>query len=240
MFADTPASPVSPAAPPAAPQTPPAGTPPPASAAPSLEQAPAPAAPATAPDPGGDSSPAWLPARLERAEQAAVRKLLAELGLESTDALKAALAAGQQTKTADQQFQAELEKVRGEQKRLADALAQQTKAAEEQTATARRERINSALVAAAAKAGVQTPEDVILWATAQQGLIDPTKLLDKAEQPVADAIDAVIAKVKEARPGWFRVTPGSPSFRDGAAPPLDEKRKTAAAAEVDKRVRASF
>lgn len=107
----------------------------------------------------GESDPAWLPARLQRAEEAARKKLLADMGID--DPLKAK----QLIADAIQRHQDEMTEVQKAQARIAELepLAQQA------------ERIKQALEATVQKRIEALPED---WRDAVPAFSDPVQTLE--------------------------------------------------------------
>lgn len=185
----------------------------------------------TAPDKGGhggadtqtftqDQVNAIVGERARRASESAVAELLKTLGVENVDGLKALLTEAQQRKEAEmteaQKAQAEAEKARKEAEALKAALD-----AERQQRIA--DRRNARLVAAAHKAGMEVPDDIIVWA--QNYAADKLAAVTNDAGDVDEkAVEKLIAACKEARASWFKSNaPGTLSNADGRLPKPDSK-----------------
>lgn len=156
--------------------------------------------------------------RAKRAAEAAVAKLLADLGYEKPDDLKRDTTEYRKKrddeKTEAQKAQDDADQARKERDELKATLDNERK----QRVIDRR---NAAIESAATKARADVPRDVLVWAREYV----PTEL----EATVGDdgtvdekAVNAIIDKCKEARKGWFTGNaPGSPSNNDGRVPQPD-------------------
>lgn len=181
----------------------------------------------------GNSSTAWLAARLERAKSQAVKALLEELGVEDAKALKgqlAKLAELEQAQLTEQEklqnaLQAEQQKRETAEQKLAEMLSQMKRS---QAAAAIRE--------AARAANAQYPEDIVAWV--ERGDTDLTSLLDEDGNAKTEDIKGLIEQACKERPTWFGgQTPGSPSNEGGQMPEPDAKTQQQAQAETRSRLR---
>jgi len=150
--------------------------------------------------------------RAKRAAEAAVHKLLEQLGVAGVDDLKAQLEEARQRREAEmseaQKAAAEAERARKER----DALKAELEAERQQRIVDKR---NSRLVAAAQKAGMEAPDDIVVWAQtyAANAL---SAVVDESGAVSEQAVDKLVAACKAARPNWFRSSaPGAPSNADG-------------------------
>ena len=150
--------------------------------------------------------------RAKRAAEAAVHKLLEQLGVAGVDDLKAQLEEARQRREAEmseaQKAAAEAERARKER----DALKAELEAERQQRIVDKR---NSRLVAAAQKAGMEAPDDIVVWAQtyAANAL---SEVVDESGAVSEQAVDKLVAACKAARPNWFRSSaPGAPSNADG-------------------------
>jgi len=156
--------------------------------------------------------------RAKRAAEAAVNKLLEQLGVARVDDLKAQLEEARQRREAEmteaQKAAAEAERARKERDELKAALE-----AERQQRIA--EKRSARVIAAAQQAGAEVPEDVVVWAQtyapdALNAVVSDAGAVDSA------AVEKLIAACKAARPGWFRSSaPGTPSNADGRVPKVN-------------------
>lgn len=178
------------------------------------------AEPGTAPESAGkqqeaaSSDPAWLPERLARAQNAAIRRLLGDLGVESPEALKASL---EDYRKLRESQMTEAEKM----KAALEAAQQRAQAAEaslqEMQAQMRQREVHDAIRRAAQEAKARYPDDVIAWAQTAKGNLET--LLDKEGGVSPKAISSLIDEVRKARPEWFLTGgPGSPSNAGGHVP----------------------
>jgi hypothetical protein len=150
--------------------------------------------------------------RAKRAAEAAVHKLLEQLGVAGVDDLKAQLEEARQRREAEmseaQKAAAEAERARKER----DALKAELEAERQQRIVDKR---NSRLVTAAQRAGMEAPDDIVVWAqtyaaTALSAVVDESGAVSE------QAVDKLVAACKNARPNWFRSSaPGAPSNADG-------------------------
>jgi len=196
-----------------------------------------PTAPGTAPDKGGND-PAWLPDRLARAEESAVKKFLQSIGAESADDLKSRLTALQtfeeenQTalEHAQKQLDSETKKREAAEVKLADTQAKQ-----------RQFVVNTAVTTAAQSARAKQPGDVLLWAQSDENTIELDSLLDDDGNVVDKQVKALVEAAKKARPDWFRGDgPGSPSNSEGTAPEPDKDAREAARRRQHQRTRGAW
>lgn len=202
-----------------------------------------PSKPETPPDKSGgntggdDQNPAWLPERLKRAEEAARKKMLADLGIEDPDTAKKLLAdAKKRADDEKSESQKALEKAEAAAKRAAEL--------EEQLKTERQQRVldrrDGAIRTKAANA--HDVDAVLEWANraANKALLDKTV---NAEGIVDDkAIDALIEACRKGAPHLFKAKSGvgSPSTQGGSTPDADKNAKTRAAQELQHTIRGSF
>lgn len=161
---------------------------------------------------------AMMGERAKRAADAAVAKLLADLGAENLDTLKKDTAAAKAAKEAEMTA---LDKanaaIEAEKKRAAEFEAQLT--SERQSRLL--DRRNSAITAAAQKARAEAPDDVVLWAEKYHS-DDLAKVLKEDGAVDEKAVGALIEKCRAERKNWFTGSgPGSPSNRDGRNPQPD-------------------
>jgi hypothetical protein len=159
--------------------------------------------------------------RARLASESTLKKLLADIGYESVDALK------KDTVEARKKREAEMSAV----ERAQTEKAQAEKERDEAKATLeseRKQRIldrrDSAIESAAQKARAEAPRDVLLWAKEYA-----RDLLDKAlneDGTVNDKeITALIEKCRTERKNWFTGNaPGSPSNSDGRPPQPDPNK----------------
>lgn len=167
--------------------------------------------------------------KAERA--AALKELAASQEFESVEEM-VALAAEAKSRQADEQTEAQKA-----QKALEAANAKL--AAREQELDAERQarlldKRNAALRDAAGEA--DTPEDVILWATAHAAELVDAILTDNGTID-EKAVTAVIEAAKKARPKWFQHTgtPGSPSVAGGRVPSPGKDRVEKILADMPRR-----
>lgn len=164
---------------------------------------------------------AMMGERAKRAADAAISKLLTDLGYEKPEDLKKDTAAA---KKAKEEQMSELEKVTAElekeRKEKAEAIAQR----ESERQFRLLDRRNSAITAAAQKARAEAPDDVVLWAEKYHS-DDLTKVLKEDGAVDEKAIASLIEKCRAERKNWFTGTaPGSPSNHDGRNPTPDLKK----------------
>lgn len=156
--------------------------------------------------------------RLKRAEDATTRRLLEELGVESTDALRATMQAAREREEAEM---SELDKLRKQLETLeAEKTAAEQRAQEieqQRKSDMRRHAVRAAL------SDAQHPDDVLLWIDAN--LREAYEAVMSDEGAINDkAVAALVTEVKKQRPTFFRQPgPGSPSVRGGkeAKPDID-------------------
>lgn len=156
--------------------------------------------------------------RAKRAAEAAVSKVLADIGYEKLDDLKKDTAAAKAAKEAEMTA---LDKanaaIEAEKKRAADFEAQLT--SERQSRLL--DRRNGAITAAAQKARAEAPNDVVLWAESYHK-DDLEKVLNEDGSVNEKAVTDLIEKCRGERKNWFTGSgPGSPSNRDGRNPTPD-------------------
>ena len=156
--------------------------------------------------------------RAKRAAEAAVHKLLEQLGVAGVDDLKAQLEEARLIEALGQRREAEMseaQKAAAEAERARkerDALKAELEAERQQRIVDKR---NSRLVAAAQKAGMEAPDDIVVWAQtyAANAL---SAVVDESGAVSEQAVDKLVAACKAARPNWFRSSvPGAPSNADG-------------------------
>lgn len=161
---------------------------------------------------------AMMGERAKRAAEAAVSKLLTDLGYEKPEDLKKDTAAA---KKAKEEQMSELEKAN---EKLA-AIEKAKLEAETQLANERQSRLldrrNSAITAAAQKARAEAPDDVVLWAE-KHAADQLAKVLKEDGSVDEKAVNTLIEKCRTERKNWFTGSaPGSPSNRDGRNPTPD-------------------
>lgn len=161
---------------------------------------------------------AMMGERAKRAAEAAITKLLADLGAESLDTLKKDTAAAKAAKEAEMTA---LDKanaaIEAEKKRAAEFEAQLTNERQSRLL----DRRNSAITAAAQKARAEVPDDVVTWAE-KHAAAELAKVLKEDGAVDEKAVGALIDKCRAERKNWFTGSgPGSPSNRDGRNPQPD-------------------
>jgi hypothetical protein len=159
--------------------------------------------------------------RAKRAAEAAITKLLTDVGYENIDGLKKDTVEARKKREAEmseaQKAQADAEaarKERDEYKATLEAERQQRKI----------DKRDNAVITAAQKARAQDDRDVLLWAREYQ-----REQLEKAvsEDGTVDekAVNAIIEACRLARKNWFTGSaPGSPSNSDGHSPQPDPSK----------------
>jgi hypothetical protein len=154
--------------------------------------------------------------RAKRAEEAAVKRLLEQLGFDTPDAAKAAVTEAK--KRADAEM-SELEKL---QAKLAET-EKAAQAAAERASVSERARLldkrNGEIMTALKDA--EHPKDVLVWLDANYP--DDLQAVMSDDGTVDDkAVAKLIAKVKQERPGFFKSAGmGSPSLAGGKPPKPD-------------------
>jgi hypothetical protein len=162
--------------------------------------APAPQAqPQAAVTPATEADPAWLPGRLERAQEAGKKAILAELGIEDPEKAKAFIKAGQEAED--------------QKKSLADKLAEQATEAEKLRG---REARLSGIVSAQAQAQMSALSDE------QRAAVKAIAGDDPGEQLRAVTALAPTWKVQSAQPVAPATTsppPAAPPGTSAGSPP---------------------
>lgn len=162
--------------------------------------------------------------RAKRAKESATADLMKELGVESTDALKAAL---QAKKDADEKGKTELEKA---QAALADA---EKKAADAESAAAalKQERLielrDNRIKAAFLEAHSTNPQKVLVLMNAEK--LDMVKAVLKEDGSIDDAkLKALVEDARKSQKEYFRGSgPGTTSLRGGQNPDPDTGKEAA-------------
>lgn len=219
------------------------------------EQAPPQTPPATPPAPPPLHEHPDFKGRMEQAQRAGQRALLAALGLEGLETPEAIEQAQQRlaadlqfakeqreaNMTAEQKLTAQITSLTSERDRLAqerDQYKQVAEQAQQTLADLQADTVRaSALEAAAAAAGVARPADAVMWARAFRSA-DYGALLGEENAVDDEKVKALIAACAEARPEWFAArTPGSPSHAGAKAPaaPSTDQQKRELARNVVRR-----
>lgn len=156
--------------------------------------------------------------RARRAAEAAVAKLVTDMGYDSVDTLKKDSVEARKRRESEmsevEKAQQEAEAARKER----DALKLQV---EQERQQRRIDRRDNAIEAAAQRARADAPRDVLLWAKEYaRDLLDGMVADDGSVDE--KAVEKIIAQCREARKGWFTgQAPGSPSNADGRVPQPD-------------------
>ncbi len=181
-----------------------------------------PPAPATPPAQQGEERrftqaevDAMMGDRAKRAAEAALGKLLGEVGYESVDALKRDTVEARKKREAEM---SEVEKAQLEKSQAEKERDEYKTTLENERQQRRIDKRDSAIETAAQKARAQDARDVLLWAREYQ-----RDQLEKAvgEDGTVDqkTVDGIIEACRLARKGWFTGSaPGSPSNNDGRHP----------------------
>lgn len=151
--------------------------------------------------------------RAKRAEDAAVKRILEAVGVDSLDALKSTVGAVRQ------QQQTEMSEAERMQTQL-DELARKAAEAEQRAVEAEQRRLADKRQSAvrAALRDAEHPEDVLLWINAHASE-RYAAVLGEAEAVDEKAVGELIAHVRDQRPNFFRAAgPGSPSTSGGKNP----------------------
>lgn len=159
--------------------------------------------------------------RAKRAAEAAVNKLLADLGYDSPDTLKKDTAEARKRREAEMSEVEKAQREVDEARKQAEAFKTQMEQERQQRITDRR---NSAIEAAAQRARAEAPRDVLLWA--QEYARDTLAKTINEDGSINDKeVAALIDACREQRKGWFTGSaPGSPSNADGKLPKPDLKK----------------
>lgn len=196
-------------------------TPPPATT-PGQGTTPPPAATPPA-DSGSGGDPAWLPDRLRRAGDSAIKALLDDVGLDKLDDLKALITDAKKRadgeKTAAQL--AEEGKTKAE-KKLAEMEAEVKRLQAQQTA----DKVTAGIVKLVSEGPLkaQYPEDIA--SQIQKDSPDAFTQLWKDNTFDEKTAKTLIEAIKKARPAWFSSGgPGSPSNARGLTPEPGEQAK---------------
>lgn len=158
--------------------------------------------------------------RAKRAEEATLKKLLAELEVEDTSSLKAMLKAQKEREEAEK---TELEKAQAKID-AAEKKAAEAEARAQSVEQARLEdRRNSAVIAALKDKGAMYPEDVLLYAQ-NKHTEALTAIVGEDGSVDSKAIDKLVGEIEKARPDYFKSgSPGSQSHAGGRTPRPDNK-----------------
>lgn len=158
-------------------------------------------------------------ARAKESAAAAVKKLLAELGFDKADDLKAVVTTAKEKADAEK---SELEKL---QERL-NKLEADKKAAEDRAAAAEKQRLVDKRDAALERAlkDATKPAAVLAWIRST-ALADLEATLTEDGAIVDDKLNALVTKAKKELPELFKsIAPGSPSNADGRTPKPDPNK----------------
>lgn len=186
------------------------------------------AIPDPAPDKGVDNKPetlsltsAQLKERLDRAENAALTKLLKKLGVENVEALEVIVPEHKTLKSASLTDAEKLTTAAADAQAKLTAEASARAASEAKVAELEAARIGDRIDAAIKEICMtpairaEHPQDVV--ELIRKGNIDG--VVDDKGQVVTDKVKALVEQAKKDRPGWFKTGGvGSPSNRDGVAP----------------------
>lgn len=150
--------------------------------------------------------------RAARAREAGIKELLAGLGFENPDDLKALVTAAKERSDKEK---TELEKAQAALKAAQDKAAAVEQRLAEAEAARIADKVNGRIAAMASAAKAQYPEDVVKFLRS-----DHAEALTAAvgEGGAVDekALNKLIEDVRKARPSWFGSTaPGSPSNAGG-------------------------
>lgn len=154
--------------------------------------------------------------RVKRAKQSGVNDVLEKLGVESLDDLEAAYKAHKEREDAEKSEVERLnDRVERLQKDKADLMAQVQQEQEKRHTILREQALRSVAKSAS------DPEDVILWAKANQAEAF-SAIVDEDGKVDSKAAEKIAEECKKAKPHYFGATaPGSPSNRDGKVPQKD-------------------
>lgn len=157
------------------------------------------------------SNPSWLPDRLKRAQEQAIKSLLTDIGIEKPEDLKALVADVNKQREAQLTEAERLQKERDKFKAEAEAA----KALAEQVQQARiQDQVDTALRTAAMQARADHPEDVIVFLR-RSAPEEVAKVFVDGKVSETQA-KKLIEDVRKVRPNYFLPGgPGSPSNRDG-------------------------
>lgn len=182
---------------------------------------------------GQEYEPKFLNARLKRAEDAARRKLLQELGIEDVNVGKAALA---EAKKLRESQMSESEKSQA----ALQAAEERAKAAENRTleieVERKRDLVTSAIRSAAIEARAEHPDDVVGRLTSS---LDT--LISDDGKVKTEKVKQMIEAVRKERPGWFKSGGvGSPSNAGGRTPDAGGAAKDKALQQLKNQIKRSF
>jgi hypothetical protein len=154
-----------------------------------------------------------LDARIRRAETHAVSELLKTLGVDTTDSLKAVIAADKARRDGEL---SDLQKAQGAVTTLSQERDDFKSKYEALLAQVKDDRTLAALRSAAP--GVKHPEDILSWAR-EKVPDELAAILGEDHKADETKAKALVTKCQKVRPEWFSPeTPGIPSNADAKGP----------------------